>query len=88
MIVILAKLIALPVFQIHMETLPAWTFPKWIYPPFCLEQATLETVARVKSKKNETKEEKYMLLLTYVSYIFHVVSDHLSFPITVTHFSL
>lgn len=86
--VILAKFIALPVFQIHMEPHPAWTFPKWIHPPFCLEQATLETVARVKSKKNETKEEKYMLLLTYVSHIFHVVSDHFCFPIRVAHFSL
>ena len=30
--------------------------------PFCADQAVLETVARVKPKKNDTKEEKYMLL--------------------------
>ena len=33
-------------------------------------QAVLETVARVTSKKNETKEEKYVLLLMkYIGFI-------------------
>ncbi|KAE8665268.1 K(+) efflux antiporter 4 [Hibiscus syriacus] len=37
------------------------------------QQAVLETVARVKTKKNETKEEKYMLLLINKSFQLHDV---------------
>ena len=36
-----------------------WTF---LLDNFCVAQAVLETVARVKSKKNDSKEEKYKLL--------------------------
>lgn len=32
---------------------------------FGIDQAVLETVARVKPKKNDTKEEKYVLLSSY-----------------------
>lgn len=35
-----------------------------------VNQATLETVARVKSKKNDTKEEKYMLLTLVLHFTF------------------
>ena len=39
-------------------------------------QAVLETVARVTSKKNETKEEKYVLLLMkYNGFIVNIVSE-------------
>lgn len=33
-----------------------------------VNQAVLETVARVKSKKNDTKEEKYMLLTFSITF--------------------
>ncbi|XP_043808106.1 K(+) efflux antiporter 4 isoform X3 [Manihot esculenta] len=37
------------------------------------QQAVLETVARVKSKKNDSKEEKYVLILNKKSFQFHDV---------------
>ena len=38
-------------------------YAECVFLTFCIvNQAVLETVARVKQKKNETKEEKYILL--------------------------
>ena len=41
----------------------------------CVDQAVLETVARVKPKKNDTKDEKYLFLALheYFKYLFQFV---------------